>query len=218
MDVSVIKILKIRGLYNCAFRNHGRRVTRGRVTAASAGRGKRRQGRGSSSRAGAFPPFPHPGPGPHRARDTREGTGNRWRCCSGGTRPPRSVPVTGKDLRTREIKNFRKWRGGWRSLVGRRGESPGERRRGHFPPKRCLLPLPAKVTSNPVADAKTKAPGLINSYQPGSFLLPKNQPLGFIVPVGKAPVEHGVTQTAGGRGKERTLLSGERRVGRAPPG
>lgn len=47
------------------------------------------------------------------------------------------------ELRIRVTKNFKKWRGGWRSLVGS-GESPGERRRRYFPaklPKCYLLPV-----------------------------------------------------------------------------
>lgn len=151
-------------------------------------------------------------PGGHREQDSRLGAQ------LGMLERRDEAPTTGKDLRTRvkkkkTKKNFRKHRGGWRSLVGKRGEKPGERRRPYFPPKCYLLPLPAKVTSNPGADVKTKATGLIYSYQPGSLLLLKNQSLGFSVPAGKAPVEHVVTQTAGRRKKERTLLSGERRAG-----
>lgn len=82
---------------------------------------------------------------------TRGGTGNTSRGVGaqvGMLKRRQTVPAMGKDLRTRVKKNFRKCRGGWRSLVGKRGESPGERRRRYFPPKCYLLPLPAKVTSN----------------------------------------------------------------------
>ncbi|XP_009285756.1 PREDICTED: LOW QUALITY PROTEIN: doublesex- and mab-3-related transcription factor A2 [Aptenodytes forsteri] len=104
-----------------------------------------------------------------------------------------TVPATGKELRTRVTKNFKKCRGGWRSLVGNRGEPRGKES-ALFPTE--VLPPPRYQ----------------RSYQPDSLLL-KNQPLGFIVPAGKAPVEHVVTQTAGRRKNELQCPGSEGRAG-----
>lgn len=171
----------------------------------------------ASSRAGAFsPPGSGPAARPGHPPGRAPGAGLAAGSAAGDAGAAGRGPYDRQGLTDsceKKTKNFRKHRGGWRSLVGKRGEKPGERRRPYFPPKCYLLPLPAKVTSKPGADVKTKATGLIYSYQPGSLLLLKNQSLGFIVPAGKAPVERVVTQTAGRRKKERTLLSGERRAG-----
>lgn len=59
-----------------------------------------------------------------------------------------------------------------------------------------------------MVNAKTKVSGLIYSHRLDSRLF-KNQPFGFIVPAGKAPVEHAVSWQEA----EPTPLSGKRREG-----